>query len=365
MPRGSFRDLKVTSNASDIIESCTIEAWGNQMGTGFLPDITVSFQGVAGTGQGAIESIESIHVIPAFPGQDQADINVGITLDPTAGAGRVGNAAGTTRIESLTFGNITCRQLTADIQPPSGFSPGNIGIITVNGDMTGNVEGDTIGRILVSGDIGITAVPGVDPGLKVEITADGDLDRVEADNIHADIYVAGDMEQVFVTGVGDGSTPGTDAVFQGSLRFRNMQNSSGIRVWGDLEANVTVVGEMRGAATRIAIGGNLEGNISVGNDGMSRGITIGWMPGSTGSWNGNVTVAGQLLAPTPKYTQTVAGGGAIGVVPYGAHLFESNPPYDNSGPPSMSAPAARDARNCCSTPRSWNLLISSARCSAT
>lgn len=309
MPRGSFRDLKVTSNASDIIASCTIEAWGNQMGTGFLPDITVSFQGVAGTGQGAIESIESIHVIPALPGQDQADIIVGIVLDPSAGDGRVGNVAGTTRIEALTFGNISCRELTADIQPPSGFSAGNIGIITVNGDMTGNVDGDDIGRIIVSGDIG---VPG-SPGVKVAITADGDLDRIEADNIHADIDVGGNMDRIFVFGSGGLSTPATDAVFQGSLRFRNMQNSDGIRVWGDLEANVTVVGEMRGAATRIAIGGNLDGNISEGNDGMSRGITIGWMPGSTGSWNGNVTVAGQLLSPTPEYTQTVAGGGLSGV----------------------------------------------------
>jgi hypothetical protein len=328
MPRGSFRFLTVTSNASDIIESCTIEAWGNGMGTGGLPGISVTFDGVAGGTKGAIESLESISITPALPGQDQADINVGITLDPTAGSGRLGNAAGTTRIESLSFGILECRELTADIQPPSGFAPGNITSITVNGDMTGNVEGDDIGRILVSGDIGIPAVPGVDPGLKVEITADEDLDIIEADNIHADIYVNEDMKRVYVFGSGGLATPATDAVFQGTLRFRNMQNSDGIRVWGDLEANVTVVGEMRGAATRIAIGNDLEGNIVVGNDGMSRGITIGWMPAATGEWNGNVTVAGQLLSPTPDYTQIVAGGGAVGEVPYGAHLFESDPAYD-------------------------------------
>lgn len=302
------------------------------MGTGGLPGISVDFAGDAVLGRGAIESIESVSIIPALPTQDQAGISIDINLDDSAGTGRVGDAGGSTRIESLTFRNISCRELTADILPPSGFSAGNIGIITVNGDMTGNVEGDDITRIIVSGDIG---VPG-SPGGKVAITADGDLDRVEAENINADIDVGLDMKSVYVFGSGDLSTPATDAVFQGSLRFRNMQNSDGIRIWGDLEANVTVLGEMRGAATRIAIGNDLEGNIVVGNDGMSRGITIGWMPAATGEWNGNVTVAGQLLSPTPEYTQIMAGGGAVGLVPYGGHFFESSPRYDSNGPGSVS-----------------------------
>src|SRR5690606_31280923 len=71
------------------------------------------------------------------------------------------------------------------------------------------------------------------------------------------------------------------------------------------------------------------GDINIGSGGMSRGITIGWMESATGEWNGTIEVDGETLSP--DYTQVVTGGGAVGQVPYGAHLFECVPAYDGSG----------------------------------
>jgi|GEM_PF-6312386 len=126
-----------------------------------------------------------------------------------------------------------------------------------------------------------------------------------------------------------------------------MNLGAGLRIWGDLEAHVTIADEMIGDPdpeddiTRIAIGDDLLGNISIGNGGMSRGITIGWIESATGLWSGSVTVAGQTLLPTPEYTQLVTGGGAVGTVPYGAHLFECSPAYTASGPGEVAVPGTQ------------------------
>lgn len=333
MPRGSSRELEVTSDASDIIESCTIVAWGDGTGTGGLPSISVDFQGDAVAGRGAIESIESISITPALPSQDQPGISIDINLDDTAGTGRLGNAGGTTRVESLTFGTIECRELTADIQPPSGLSPGDIGTITVNGDMTGNVEGNDIGNIIVSGDIGVTGSPGVE----VVITANGNIERIEADNINADIDATGDILDVYVFGSGSTTVEATDAVFQGSLDCQDVTRD-GIRIWGDLEADITIRGELAGTvATRIAIGDDLAtgATISIGT-GMTRGITIGNMESAVGEWNGDIIVDGVTLSPTPEYRQAIPLNGAVGVAPYGVNRFQSSPAYTNSGPGTLS-----------------------------
>lgn len=103
-------------------------------------------------------------------------------------------------------------------------------------------------------------------------------------------------------------------------------------------SSINIADEMNGDTARIAIGDDLEtgASITIGSGGMDRGMTIGWMDSATGLWNGDVTVAGQLLAPTPEYTQTGLGGGAVGAVPYGAHLRECNPAYTQAGPGAVS-----------------------------
>lgn len=302
LPAQTVAFVTVTSTASDIIESCTLEAWTDPTSVGSAAGISVSFEGVAGPTRGAIESIESLQHRQPLPFEDFADISVSIRLDPSAGDGRVGDAAGTTTLEALKFSSIFCRELTATLRPPSGFPRTDITRIEVDGNMV----------------------------------------TIEAKNIYADIDVARNIEDILVFGSGGLSSTATDAVFSGSLTCNSLNDGLGLRVWGSIvsgsvasRTNINIAEEMNGISARIAIGKDLEehASITIGSDGMERGITIGWMPGSTGSWDGDITVDGKLLSPVPDYEQTGLGGnptlgGAVGLVPYGAHFFESSPAYN-------------------------------------
>jgi len=71
------------------------------------------------------------------------------------------------------------------------------------------------------------------------------------------------------------------------------------------------------------------------------------MDSGAGDWTGDVTVGTKTLNPTSgDYPETGLGGGAVGLVPYGAHFFESDPPYTSSGPGAIDVPGTliTDAR---------------------
>lgn len=295
IPSASVRVVTVTSDASDIIQVCNIEAIG---GTGSV--VALNF---AGTSPGAIESVEAVNIIPPPFGLTPASVSVGITLHSTAGSGRVGNASGTTAIEGRSFSTITCRELTADLMPPTGFDAGNISTINVTGAMSGNIDASNLTSLVVSGDVGSS-------GNNVSISVAGNLTTMTAKNVHANIAVGGNVQNFRVTGSGDDTTEATDAVFAGSLSCDTMNNGAGLRVWGDLEADVSIADEMVGTSARIAVGRELAGDITIGSGGMSRGVTIGWMPSATGLWTGDITVAGQTLSPKGDYTQTGLGPAA-------------------------------------------------------
>lgn len=321
MPSAAVRTIRVTSNSNDIIVRANIEA------TGSGSVASVVFQGDWPTGE--IESIEEIIYRDPSSGT-AADISPTIRLHPTAGTGRVGGASSGCEIQFHSLSIEECRELTADLVRVPGDDPGNITLVRVKGDVTSDfIEGDTITEINVTGDIGAS-------GNLVRIDADTNLVTLRATNLYADLNVDANVGQISVFGSSaEGTVEATDAVFGGTLDCDTMNGSGGLRVWGDLEATVHIADEMIGAAARIAVGRELAGNVTIGNGGMSRGITIGWMDSATGVWSGSVTVAGETLAPKPEYTQDVEGDGAVGVVPYGLHKFDSFPKYTGSVPGSI------------------------------
>lgn len=339
MASSGIATVTIQSNGTDRIRNLTIEGWTGA--TSGSPLVFVDINGNAATAAGAITELERIRYNPPPPGEIDATMSVRIELDPTAGTGRVGLPPSITPrndLEAMTFRGIICRELTADVGPPSGFSPGNIGEIRINGDLRANIDADTIDFIVIDGNIGVPTNPG--PGLEVRIDADGDLEVIQARNINADINVDGDIKDVYVFGSGDVAVEATDAVFEGELQCQDVTRD-GIRIWGDLDADIDIQGRLGTTiGTRIAIGDDFRStaSISIGSGGMSRGITIGNMPSATGEWLGSISVNSVTLAPVPEYTQTDLGAGllkgAVGEVPYGAHFFESIPAYDaNSGNP--------------------------------
>ena len=335
MPSAAVRIIRVTSDSNDIIVRANIEA------TGLGSVASVQFEGNWVSGQ--IESIEEIHYDAPTSGSP-ASINPVIRLHPTAGTGRVGGASTGCEIQSHLLSIEECRELTADLVRVPGGDPGNITLVRVKGNVTSDlIEGDTITEINVTGNIGAS-------GNLVRIDADTDLVTLRATNLYADLNIDANVGQIFVYGSSSlGTVEATDAVFAGTLDCDTMNLGAGLRIWGDLDATVTIDDEMTGAtdpasnSTRIAIGDDLNGNITIGSGGMNRGITIGWMESATGAWNGTIVVDSETLSP--DYTELVTGGGAVGLVPYGAHFFECDPAYTMSGPGEVTVPGASTTAN--------------------
>lgn len=296
----------IESDASDIIEEINI--------TGSGPVSTTMHLVIRGDEpSGSITSVESVNYYTPGGGRIPARLTLTVDLHPSLGTGRIGNAAGTSTIEAHRFNRITARSISADILTIAGIGDSGIAEFDINGDIGSSTNTVNIGVV-------------------------NDIKDLRAKNIYADIDVGGNVESIQVFGSGDTTTAATDAVFEGSLNCDTMNLGAGLRIWGDLDANVNIADGMTGGmvdTTRIAIGKDLNGDITIGSGGMSRGITIGWMPGATGAWTGNVTVNGVTLSPKPDYTQDPAGNGAVGLVPYGAHLFECTPAYTVSGPGSI------------------------------
>ncbi|MFI4916490.1 MAG: hypothetical protein ACIAS6_08300 [Phycisphaerales bacterium JB060] len=330
MPSAAGRIIRVTSNSNDIIVRARITA------TGLGSVASVRFEGDWPTGQ--IESIEEIHYEPPLSGSP-ADISPTIRLHPTAGTGRVGGASSGCEIQFHGLTIEECRELTADLVRVPGQDPGNINLIDVMGNVTSDlIEGDIITEINVSGDIGA-------PGNLVRIDANTDLVTLRATNLYADLNIDGNVGQILVYGSSnEGEVEATDAVFGGTLDCDTMNDGLGLRIWGDLEANVNIADEMSGITARMFIGRELAGNVSFGAGGMgARGITIGWMPSATGIWSGDISVGSTTLSPKGDYTQTGLGGGAVGLVPYGLHKQDCDPKYEGSMWPTVAYEGDCDA----------------------
>lgn len=214
----SVLTITATSGSSHIIEVCNIKAIG-----GIGSSVTLSF---AGTSPGAIESVEEVNVLPPGTGQTAATVWVAIALHPTAGEGRVGidPTLGTSKIEGHNFTTISCRELNADLGPPSGSSAGSIGTVSVAGDMTGDIEASSLTSLLVDDDIGSSGNP-------VTIDVDGNLTTLNARNVYASISVGGNLANMRVYGSSSkGATVATDAVFVGSLDCETMNLGAGLRI---------------------------------------------------------------------------------------------------------------------------------------
>jgi hypothetical protein len=272
---------------------------------------------------GSISSVESVNYYDPGGARLPSTLNLTIDLHPSLGTGLIGNGDDMvpTVIEAHRINRITARSLEADI-------------ITIGGQ--------GIGELNIDGDIGSSTY-------EVTLDTDGDIEDIQAKNIYADIDAGGNVESIQVFGSGGAMTEATDAVFEGSLDCVTMNLGAGLRIWGDLDADVNIADAMIGATdpanniTRIAIGDDLNGNITIGSGGMNRGITIGWMESATGAWNGTIEVDIETLSP--DYTQVVTGGGAVGLAPYGAHFFECDPAYTVSGPGEVTVPGASTTAN--------------------
>lgn len=202
--------------------------------------------------------------------------------------------------------------------------------VDIAGDFLGDLDvPGNIGQFLVEGDIGTSSRPAC-------IETGADLVTIQAENIYADITVADNLELLRVFGSGDAMTAATDGVFEGSLNSDTMTNF-GMLIYGDLDANVDIATSTNGVNGRIAVGKDLNGDITIGSGGLGvAGITIGWMPSVTNpQWVGDIEIDGEDLMPKGEYTQTPAGSGAVGVAPYGLHREACNPAY-NPGYPVVS-----------------------------
>lgn len=289
---------------------------------------------------GAISSLEVIEYIDPPAPRVPAGMSLFVELHPTLGTGRIGRDPTTTTIEvESNVTGIDCREITANI-----VANGSISNVVVEGDVIGNITAGTIFDMDIGGDLGPQR-----SGADLQLNVTNNVQTIEATNVYADIDVGGNMRELFVYGSSNrGDIEADDAVFSGSLSCDTMNGGQGLRVWGSVvsgpamnRTSIDIADEMDGISSRIAIGKDLEehASITVGSGGMFRGITIGWMDGTTGSWYGDITVDGALLSPVPDYEQTGLGGnptlgGAVGLVPYGAHYYESFPAYDvNTGDP--------------------------------
>jgi len=254
---------------------------------------------------GSITSVESVNYIDPGFGLNPLDLVLTIDLDDVGGTGRIGNGVdGTpTTIEAHRINRIKARSIEASIVT---FAGGDINEIDINGD------------------IGKTAS-------HATINSGGDIIDIKAKNIYADIDAVDNVESIRAFGSGSDTVEATDGVIDGSIDCDTMNNGLGIRVWGDLDADVTVADEMVGTTARMFVGRELAGNVDIGASGVGvRGITIGWMPSATGGWSGDISVGGVALTPKGDYTQTGLGGGAVGLVPYGLHKQDCVPAYVGS-----------------------------------
>lgn len=238
-----------------------------------------------------------------------------------------------TAVEAHQIASLWCDNVYEDITLISDGlkSDGVVDDFIISGDFLGDlyVPGD-LREVTVSGDFGQS-------GTLACIEVGDDIEQLSATNIYASIDAADNVETVRVFGTSSlGTVEATDAIFDGTLECNTLSGGDGIRVWGDLDANVTIRDELA-STTRIAVGRDLNGAITFDeSDGLKGLITIDWMDSGFGDWSGDVTIGAQTLTPSSgDYDETDVGGGAVGLVPYGGHLFECNPAYTGAGPGSI------------------------------
>ena len=247
---------------------------------------------------------------------------------------------GSIYVNTITSTNIG-GDVTGDIVllPRTGGGESTIIGATINGRIHGDVLVDN-GAIF-----GLTASGGIGaPGVLSQIRTKNNLVRIVTSALYADITTLANGG-VGVTGeIRTTSGPFVGSLNTAALRSTGVGEPGVLSIFGDLDANVTIVGAVsneNGGLPVISVGGNfVAGRRLVIGTALNSGaeVRISAAQGLKGqalinynnwghAWNGLVRVGGTLLGPVPEYSQTSAslGGGSVGMAPFALHGTDSFP----------------------------------------
>ncbi len=245
------------------------------------------------------------------------------------------------RVQAGSMGNVLIRSFRGDIgtvrctgtsQASVQADQGNINFIDVDGNMTGSVGALTgsLFTLVVDGDLGTSSLSPV-------ISARDEIRRVSVGRAWATILSTGNTA---TSGILRNVTT-TSGPFVGTISARRMegnaQQSSGISIAGNLDANVTFTDAL--IAQFVTVAGNYPATrtFRVGG-GWAAGQTLtvsGPLAGQVmlnandlgSTWTGAASANSVSLTPVPKYAalSSALGGGAVGEVPFNLHKEDSLP----------------------------------------
>jgi hypothetical protein len=204
-----------------------------------------------------------------------------------------------------------------------------IGLLRVSGDLLGPVDaaGGIIGSIRVEGDVGTSTA-------SVSIEMDELEEVLVGGKAFMDIRACAKcfppllVKRVRVEGGDFVGTIFTETLGSGAT-------GDGIFVAGDVDTGFSEwnIGTFMNADIEIL--GSFDGIIRLPSQGLERQVVINGADDG-GTWDGDIIVATTTLDPVPFYEQTGLGGGAVGLVPFGLHRWESVPAYDGANWPTTS-----------------------------
>ncbi len=229
-------------------------------------------------------------------------------------------------------GNIDTVRCTGNSAASVQADQGNINFIDVDGNMTGSVGALTgsLFTLVVDGDLGTSSLSPV-------ISARDEIRRVSVGRAWATILSTGTTA---TSGILRNVTT-TSGPFVGTISARRMegsaQQSSGISIAGNLDANVTFTDAL--IAQFVTVAGNYPAT-------RTFRVGAGWAAGQTltvsgplagqvmlnsndlgSTWTGAASANSVSLTPVPKYAalSSTLGGGAVGEVPFNLHKEDCLP----------------------------------------
>lgn len=341
------------------------------------------------TAQPTLGSPLPSYTITQLPGGKwRVELNTTVVVEPTTFIVR---GASTDQIESITVNATTPQTVFLQVRGQNPGAPlasvdlidigastatvilsdlrttGDVGSIYVNTITSTNIGGDVTGDIVllprngggestivgatVSGKIlgdvlvdhgaifGLTASGGIgDPMNLSQIRTKNNIVRITAAAIYANITTLSNGG-VGVTGeIRTTSGPFVGSLSTTALRSTGVNEPGLISVFGDLDANISFVGEVRNEnnglpviniggsfaqGRRLTIGSSLNAGAELrinAAQGLKGQVLINYNNWSH-AWNGVVRVGGVVLGPAPEYSQTSAslGGGSVGQAPFALH----------------------------------------------
>lgn len=286
-------------------------------------------------------------------------------MEPLGGIGSGGisapNAAITGLIDGDVDGEIDARQIghagtfdgleiggdvNADIDlsgtPVSIVAGDQLNLLEIDGDLGGDIDADegNVGVVVVTGAIG-------SPTSLVSLAADGDIDVVQAGEIHAVITAADSISEI--SALGNATEGSVTYSGSGDLRGEIIADdiSAASQTPGILAARDAIgtavsddwsfaeIPDLSGHQPSIRIGRTLDSSLTIAtsNGDLAGEILVNTNDDSMdpGGWDGSVKVGSTTLSP-PYYSETTAtlGGGAVGLVPYRLHRDDCDPPHDST-----------------------------------